>query len=234
MTKSRNIRWPKHRWSDADLALLREHFPHMPTRAVAELLGLRESQVYQQAHARGIRKDAQYLASPAACRLRRGDSTGVAHRFQRGIVPFNKGLRRPGWAPGRMAQTQFKKGERRGRAAMLYQPVGAERLSKDGYLQKKINDGMPFQSRWRGVHILAWEAANGPLPRGHALVFRNGDRTDIRLDNFELLTRAELMRRNSYHTRYPKEIALVIQLRGAVMRRINRGTRHEDQDRRPA
>ena len=37
-----------------------------------------------------------------------------------------------------------------------------------------------------------------------------------------LMTRAELMKRNSYHNRYPKEVARLVQLRGAVTRQINK------------
>jgi len=33
------------------------------------------------------------------------------------------------------------------------------------------------------------------------------------------------MRRNSYHTRYPKEVAQLIQLKGALNRKINRRSR---------
>jgi len=92
-----------------------------------------------------------------------------------GLLGLAKGLRRPpGWAPGRMRETQFKPGVRQGVAVRLYKPIGHERLSKEGYLQRKIHDGLPRQSRWRAVHILVWEAANGPLPEGHAVAFRNG------------------------------------------------------------
>jgi hypothetical protein len=90
-------------------------------------------------------KSEAYLASPAACRLRRGDNIGAPYRFTKGHVPANKGLRRPGWGPGRMKETQFRKGERQGRAVKLYKPIGTERVSKDGYTERKINDGLPLQ-----------------------------------------------------------------------------------------
>jgi hypothetical protein len=44
----------------------------------------------------------------------------------------------------------------------------------------------------------------------------------ITLGRLELISRAENMRRNSYHTRYPKEVAQLIQLRGALNRQINK------------
>ncbi|MGH8431787.1 MAG: HNH endonuclease signature motif containing protein, partial [Solimonas sp.] len=80
------------------------------------------------------------------------------------------------------------------------------------------------------VHRLLWEEHFGPIPAGHTVVFRNRDKTNTRIDNLELITRAELMRRNSYHNNYPKEIGRVIQLRGQIVRQINKRARHEKQD----
>lgn len=223
----------RRRWSAGDDAILRTQYPDTPTAEIAKRLGRSLSTTYQRAYKLGLAKSEAYLASPAASRLRRGDNIGAAFRFTKGHVPANKGLRRPGWAPGRMRETQFRKGERRGVAVKLYQPVGTERVSKDGYLERKVNDDLPLQRRWRAVHLVVWEAANGPLPKGHAIAFKNGDKRDIRLDNLECITRAALMRRNTVHN-YPKPVALAVQLLGAVRRKINRRARNEEQDRRPA
>jgi len=191
--------------------------------------------VYGKAAELGLRKTAEYLASPEACRLRReGDMhPGKDFQFKPGHVPANKGLRRPGYAPGRMREGQFKKGERRGRAAEVYQPIGTERISRDGYLERKINEERPFQKRWRAVHLLEWEETHGPVPPGHAVAFKNGDKTDIRLDNLELITRAELMRRNIVHN-LPPELKTVIQLSGALKRVIRRKARTTNGEEPPA
>jgi hypothetical protein len=151
---------------------------------------------------------------------------GAGSRFPKGHVPANKGLRRPGWAPGRMKETQFQRGVRQGVAVRLYKPIGTLRVTKDGYLSRKVNDGLPLQRRWRLEHLVVWEAANGPLPKGFAVCFKNGDKRDLRLGNLELITRAALMKRNSVHN-LPKPLAEVVQLRGALQRQINRRTRRE-------
>lgn len=177
--------------------------------------------MYQRAAELGLKKSAAYLAGPHAYRLRGGDNRGAAFRFGPGHVPANKGLRRPGWGPGRMKATQFRKGERRGVAVLLYKPIGTERVSKDGYLERKIHDGMPLQSRWRAVHLLAWEAANGPVPKSHAICFTNGDKADIRLDNLTCIPRADLMRRNTVHN-LPAPLPQTIQLLGALMRQTRK------------
>lgn len=215
---------PRRSWTRKDDALLRRLYPDTPTVEVARRLGRSVASVYNRVNILGLAKSPAYLASPAACRWRRGQHAGWAHRFQKGHVPANKGLRRPGWGPGRMKETQFVKGVRRGVAVRLYKPIGTERVSKDGYLERKTNDGLPLQKRWRAVHLLVWEAAHGPLPRGHAVVFKNGDKKDIRLDNLECITRAELMLRNTVH-RLPKPLAQTVQLLGALRRKINRKAR---------
>lgn len=220
----------RHIWTPAEIALLRAKYPDTRTADLAAQLGLTASKVNGAAKRIGLKKSAAYLDSPAACRLRRGDNIGQASRFPKGHVPVNKGLRRPGWAPGRMAETQFK--PRRPEEARNYKPIGSLRMSKDGYMERKVTDDRSVVSarRWVGVHRLVWEAAHGPIPQHHAVCFRAGQFTaspdEITPDRLELVHRKDLMRRNSLYN-YPKEIQDVIKLRGAVSRRINKLTQKE-------
>jgi hypothetical protein len=224
----------KRLWTAEDVARFVARYPHESTLTLARELRRSVRALYVRAKQLGLTKTAEYRASPAACRFRRGGNVGAAFRFKKGHVTWNKGLRRPGYAPGRMRETQFKKGERRGVAVRLYKPIGTERISKDGYLERKTNDDLPLQARWRAVHLLLWEAAYGPVRKGHAIAFRNGDKRDIRLDNLECISRRELMARNTVHN-LPKPLAETIQLLGALKRQIQRRTKsHEEQARRPA
>ncbi|GBL46247.1 bacteriophage phi 1.45 protein-like protein [Sulfuriferula multivorans] len=207
-------------WTSEQDALLRARYPHEKTERLVEALGHSIASIYQRAANLGLRKTPAFLASPDARRL--DGKIGAAGRLKKGHVPWNKGMK--GLQMGGVA-TQFKPGHRGGKAVDLYQPIGAERISKDGYLQRKINDDMPLQKRWRGVHILVWEAANGPLPAGHAVTFKDGNKSNITLDNLELLTRAQLMARNTIHN-LPEELRDVIRLNGVIRRKIN-GTRHQ-------
>lgn len=209
-------------WSARDLDLLRQRYPHEQTATLAADFGRSTRAIYSMAKLQGLKKSAAYLASEAACRLRRGDNIGAAYRFPKGHAPANKGLRRPGWSVGRMAETQFKKGQPNHNRA----PIGAERLSKEGYLQRKLTDtGYPPRD-WVPVHHIIWRAAGRDIPPGHALIFINGDKTDIRLDNLQILSRADNMRRNSVHL-LPPEIKEVVNLKRAIVRRITLATRKE-------
>ena len=81
-------------WSTKQLARLERDYPRMPTWKVARAVKRPVYSVYAKAIALGLRKTPEYLASPAACRLRRGDNIGAPYRFKPGQVPANKGLRR--------------------------------------------------------------------------------------------------------------------------------------------
>jgi hypothetical protein len=243
VTKSRNILRPRKRWTDSELEILRARYPHEQTSIVSAALGRDTHGVYRKANQLGILKTEAYLESPAAGRTRPSNGShpnSVKHRFQKGQTSHNKGLRRPGWHRGRMKETQFRKGQLSGQAAYNYVPIGTLRVNADGYLDKKVTDDASIVSarRWVGVHRLVWEEAHGPIPDGYVVVFQPGRRTIdpnlITLDALELVSRVELMRRNTVHN-LPKELAELVQLRGALMRKINRRTREsEEQDQRSA
>lgn len=121
---------------------------------------------------------------------RKGWTTGRNGQFTKGIIPHNAGKRMPFNANS--ARTQFKKGNRTGRANENYKPIGSERMTRDGYIERKIHDGLPLQSRWRAVHLIEWEAVHGPLPKGHCLKCLDGDKRNTDPSNWTLLSRGLL------------------------------------------
>ena len=112
-----------------------------------------------------------------ALRTRRGWKTGRTGCFQPGLRPWNTG--RTGTCAAGSEKGWFKKGSRTGRANENYKPIGSERFSKEGYMERKIHDGLPLQSRWRAVHLLNWEAINGPIPKSHCLKCLDGNRLNV-------------------------------------------------------
>ena len=144
------------------------------------------------------RDDVSLQNFHALCK-RKGWNTGRTGCFTKGQVPHNKGRKcEPGKGGNHpnAKRTQFIKGERRGVACKLYKPIGTERIAKDGYIERKVHDGLPLQSRWRGVHLLNWEAVNGPLPKGYALKCLDGNRANTSADNWEAIPRGVLARLN--------------------------------------
>ncbi len=213
----------KRRWSDDEIETVRINYPHFPAFLIAHVLDRGESQVSHLAARLGIGKAPDFYTQPNARLWNCVDHpNSIATRIKPGAVPANKGLRRPGYAPGRMAATQFKKGAR----PHTWKSVGSERINSEGYRDRKVSDtGYPPRD-WQPVHRLVWIAHHGPVPRGRIVVFKPGCRrtceAEITIDRVECITFEENMRRNTCHNRYPKEIVRAIQMRGALNRKINR------------
>ena len=216
-------------WRTREDERLRVLYPDTSTKEVARILRCSLSRVYNCAWTLGLKKSAAYLARPAASRLRRGDNIGAAYRFMPGHVPFNKGLK--GWsAGGRSVATRFKKGQRSVRWKHI--TIGSTRLM-DGYLQKKMSvTGYPPRD-WVAVHVLLWQEAHGQVPPGHCLRFKDGNKQNIRLENLELVSRGENMRRNTIH-RYPPELKKTIPLAGKLRRTLRRKADGKEQDEGPS
>lgn len=210
-----------HLWSETEERMLMARYPDEPTQALADELGLSILQVYAKARRLGLHKSEAFLQSTLSGRL---DGTqGAAGRFSKGLVPWNKGLKGLP-SSGRMATTQFKAGHR----PENWLPIGSLRTTPDGYQQRKITDTGYPPVDWQGVHILLWEEHHGPVPTNLCVCFKDGNKAHITLDNLELLTRAERMRRNTIH-RYPEELRSAFRAIGKLKRTI-REVEHEKQD----
>jgi hypothetical protein len=216
MTKSRGILPPKRWWTPAEEQAMRERYPHTPTAELAAALGRTAPQMHAKARCMGLHKSHECKSQMARDVMANPNHPGRATQIKPGAVPPNKGLRRPGWAPGNMARCQFKPGN----LPSSWRPVGTYTINPEGHLDIKVNDDPgPRHVRWKPVYRVVWEAAHGPVPDGHLVVFKPGratlEPTHITLDAVELVTRAEHMRRNSIHT-LPPELKEVAILRGAI------------------
>jgi hypothetical protein len=102
-------------------------------------------------------------------------------QFKKGHIPANKGKKGTGgWEP-----TQFKKGHK----PVNYRPVGSERINVDGYIEIKVAD----PNKWQPKHKVIWEQANGPIPKGHALVFGDSNKLNLDINNLILVSRKQLL-----------------------------------------
>jgi hypothetical protein len=114
---------------------------------------------------------------------RAGLKNGLSGRFPKGHVPQNKGVKGV-WNPG-SEKTWFKKGHKN----INEKPVGSERTNADGYVEVKVSDTVvPRQRRWKAKHVILWEKKHGKVPKGHCLVFLDGDRQNITLDNLMMIS----------------------------------------------
>jgi hypothetical protein len=224
-------------WTPEEDGTMRREFPTRPSKEVAELLGRGIFSILGRASKLGLRKDPEYLRGCLAeCRRRTSTHpSSIAGRFPKGHVPANKGLRRPGYPPGRMRETQFKKGHHNEHGFRPWVPIGSLRVNADKYLERKVREEGRGAQRWRAEHSLIWERQHGPVPPGHIVVFKDRDRRHVDLKNLECITLAENMRRNTIHRRRPPElkkaIYAMIQVKRITMREKKNG---QKQTERPA
>jgi len=106
-------------------------------------------------------------------------------------------------------ETQFKKGQ----PPHNIKPIGHRSL-RDGYLVERVEKGFEF------VHVLLWKQHNGEIPKGMFVVFKDRNKNNITIDNLEIITRVEHMRRN--HIQHlPEELKEVVHLKKSLTRKIN-------------
>lgn len=143
----------------------------------------------------------------------------TATQFKPGQEAWNRGLHyMPG---GNIRRGWFKKGGRSIRWPEDIYGIGALRVTTDGTL---LIRSKPDRGRhgWEIMARFVWRTERGPIPKGHVIRAINGDGHDTRIENLECITLAENARRNSHWNKYPKEVARLIQLKGAINRQVNR------------
>lgn len=132
-----------------------------------------------------------------ALRKRKGWRTGRSGRFEKGIVPANKGKKCPPGVGGRhpnARSTQFRKGNK----PHTYRGAGHESVGRDGYVWMIVDETNPHTgaaTRRVQKHTWLWEQKYGPVPEGHVLKCL-GDKLNTDPSNWELIPRAMLPRLN--------------------------------------
>ena len=134
-------------------------------------------------------------------------------QFKKGMIPWNKGMKGLP-SKGKMKDSQFRPGNQ----PANWRPVGSTRINVEGYIEIKVAEGM---HQYRLLHREIWKQHHGSYPpKGHALIFINGNRQDCDIRNLKLVTRKELMLMNTVH-RLPENLKEVIRLKGVLKRKIN-------------
>lgn len=213
-----------HKYSVEELTYIRDNYAEMSASAIAERLGVPKRCIYMLAHKMGVRKSKEWIARVARENSGLTTEAAIATRFQPGHIPANKGRKMEDIctpeALARSSATRFKVGHR----PKNWRPVGSERVSKDGYIEVKMREGI---RGWDMKHKVVWERHNGKVPKGNKISFRDGNTQNCDISNLYLVTYEDLMRKNTIHN-YPEELRDVIRLRGVVTREINKQKKHKD------
>jgi hypothetical protein len=110
-------------------------------------------------------------------------------QFQKGQVSWNKGKKMTPEQYAKCSRTMFKKGQQ----VHNHKEVGSERISVDGYVEIKVAE----PNHWRLKHRVIYEQHYGiKLSSNDAIIFVDGNRLNLDIDNLERLSRSELVRLN--------------------------------------
>ena len=167
-----------HRYSQEEIDWLKENVPGRPWKDVTKLFNKRFNTDLSMQIIRAVAK-------------RHKINNGVDSKFKKGQVPFNKGMKGVNFGGVNGEKTQFKKG----RMPVNHRPVGSERVSVFGYIEIKVAE----PKTWRMKHQVIWEEANGPIPKGHVIIFGDGNKLNCDINNLLLISRKKLVRMNQNH-----------------------------------
>jgi len=112
-------------------------------------------------------------------------NNGIDGRFQNGRIPSNKGT---GTCPEGCKGTLFKKGA----IPLNHRLVGSERVTVEGYTEIKIAE----PNKWRLKQQITWEKHNGNVPKGYVVIFGDGNKCNLDIDNLILVSRPQLFTLN--------------------------------------
>lgn len=110
-------------------------------------------------------------------------TSGIDTRFKKGQDSWKKGKRMPPEQYERCKKTMFQKGN-----LSNARPIGDERIDADGYTYVKIEQ----PNKWKLKHRVLWEDKYGTIPKGYNLIFADGNKQNLDLDNLILVSDSEL------------------------------------------
>lgn len=120
-----------------------------------------------------------------------GLQSGIKHQFEKGGMPHNKGKKWEEYTTPevreKILQTTYKKGHKPTNTL----PIGTERY-KEKYIKVKIAE----PDIWKKKHVLIWEGAYGKIPKGKRIMFADGNKMNVTLENLILVSADELLQLN--------------------------------------
>ena len=115
--------------------------------------------------------------------------------IKKGNVPINKGTKGMFNVGGN--KTSFKKGN----IPPNRREIGSERVTKDGFIEVKIQDGH-LNKNWILKHRYIYEKYYGSIPKGYKVIFLDGNRKNFEIDNLKAISSHEELIMNEHNLRF--------------------------------
>ena len=126
-------------------------------------------------------------------------SSGLTGQFVKGQKGWNKGLK---WNDFMSKESQEKSRStwfKKGNDPANMDPIGTEKWklshpkrNDEGFLYVKVQD-KHGRFNWKAKHRLLWENAYGKIPKGYKVIFRDGNRHNITLENLALVSNSQML-----------------------------------------
>lgn len=194
------------KWTDEEIEQLKVLYPNIKNSDISLMTGRNISGIASKAKSLGIRKSEAFFNDPIMSG-RNLQNCGKDTRFKKGNKPHNTGKKLEEWMPKetieKFKKTQFKKGTIPHNAL----PVGSEvirfdKRARKTYAMIKIEGCNKLIYK----HVYIFETHyNLKLKRGENIIFKDGNTSNLSIENLECITNIELMNRNTIH-RYPVEL----------------------------
>lgn len=209
-------------WTTQEIETLRRLYPDCKTITLELIFKRKASIISQKASTIGIHKSEGYRNSPLSGRISKTNDIGLGTRFTNLSPGWNKGLKQKDYMSPEMiertARTRFKKGQNPHNTVA----IGHERISRDGYLEVKINHFKTNgkNDNFEAKHRILYVEHFGPIPKGMNVEFLDGNKMNLELSNLVLRTRKENLLKNTMcdssivkrfmRVRNPESVAIII------------------------
>ena len=156
-----------------------------------------------------------------------GINTGLTGQFEPGSTPANKGKKMSPEAYEKCAPTMFRKGQ----TPVNHKPVGTESVRRN-YKRNQmfVYVKVAEPNIWRMKHIMEWEKHNGPVPKGKAIIFADGNPQNTDIDNLVMVSRSQLAVMNRWgihgYDKQTAEVAANVASLKIVVSERKRGKKH--------
>jgi hypothetical protein len=167
-------------WTLEEDQFLITHYPTMTERQLSNALGKTISSISNRR---------------AVLKLSKEENKGYFHK---GGTSFNKGKKQAEFMSSesieRTKATRFQKGHMPPNT--LYDYAVTQRTDSHGntYLFIRL-----AKAKWDLLHRWMWICSHGNIPKGHVVAFKDGNHANCQLDNLEMITMEDNMRRNTIH-----------------------------------
>lgn len=202
----------KRNWTNDEIKYVKENYCNKYTIEIATALNRSVRSVYKAANTLGLKKTKEFMQIALERESEKLKIVGTNTRFKPGHLTYNKGQKMSKEVYQAVKVSMFKKGNEPHN--MKYD--GHERIcAKDGYVYIRVAKG-----KYVLKHRLVWEQNNGPIPKGHIIIFKDKNKLNLNINNLQIVTLRENMERNRI-TKYPKELQDLIKLNNKLKTTLN-------------